>query len=145
MTTSDPRDRCAAAPASLGIAATALAAVLGVSVLSGCGPRQVTAKPVEPEVARRTLEQVLAHWKQGGTPDQCQSETPPVVVQDLDWLGGARLLSFELLGGGDPRDANLFCDVKLVLEDASHKRLERTVTYCVGTDPVLTVFRALPD
>jgi hypothetical protein len=141
MATFDPRGKRLAAHSSRYAHAAAL---LFAFLLSGCGQRQVTAKPVDPDMAQRTLESVLTHWKAGGTPEQCGARTPQVVVQDLDWSGGARLMSYEILGAGDKRDANLFCDVKLVLEDVSRKKLERTVTYCVGTDPVLTVFRALP-
>ena len=109
--------------------------------LPGCGPRQETAAPVDPEKARSTLEAVLSDWKEGGSPEAWQERSPEVVVQDFDWAAGTKLKSFELLGPGESRDANLICKVKLVLEQSPRGDVERTVTYVVGTDPVLTVFR----
>ncbi|MHB0954850.1 MAG: hypothetical protein ACYC0X_00580 [Pirellulaceae bacterium] len=117
--------------------------MLIVLIPAGCGNWQRSAKPVDPDEARQTLGAVLADWAQGGTPEAWLEQSPQVVIQDLDWSGGAKLKAFEVLGTGEPRDANLFCQVKLVLEDASRQQVERTVTYCIGTDPVLTVFRAM--
>jgi hypothetical protein len=110
--------------------------------LAGCGVGQEIADPVDPELAQRTLRDVLDAWAAGTRPEELRQKTPEVVVQDFDWSAGSRLVSFEVKAPGSPQDANLFCDVKLVLEDASRRKVERLVTYCVGTDPVLTVFRA---
>jgi hypothetical protein len=117
--------------------------LLVILISVGCGSRQQTAEPVDPDQARRTLHAVLADWVEGGKPETWRQKSPQVVVQDLDWSGGSKLKAFELLGSGEPRDANLFCQVKLVLENSSQRKIEQTVTYCVGTDPVLTVFRAM--
>ncbi len=111
--------------------------------LPGCGPQLQRAKPVDVDEARQTLTTVLDDWAGGGKPEDWLQQSPRVVVQDFDWSSGARLKSYEILGAGQSRDANLFCQVKLVLENPVQKRVEQTVTYCVGTDPVLTVFRAL--
>lgn len=118
-------------------------AALLLAVLCGCGTGQKTAAPVDPDVARRTLDAVLLDWKNGGTPDAWQQKSPKVVVQDLDWAAGAKLVSYEVLGPGEVRDANLYCQVKIVAASQSQKETPRTVTYVVGTDPVITVFRDL--
>jgi hypothetical protein len=117
------------------------AALLFVLAGTGCNFGPATARPVDPEVARQTLEQVLSDWRDGGTPDAWQQRSPQVVVQDFDWAAGAALTSFEILGPGEARDANLFCRVRLVLNGPAKGGAQRTVTYVVGTDPVLTVFR----
>lgn len=118
-----------------------LALLVSLSVLAGCGSNRQTAKPVDPAAARQTLEVVLTDWRNGGRPDVWQQQSPQVVVQDLDWSRGVRLKSYEILGPGEPRDANLYCRVKLVLDEPTAETREQTVTYCVGTDPVRTVFR----
>lgn len=110
-------------------------------MLIGCGPRQQTAKPVDADQARSALETVLTDWTKGGKPEAWMQRVPQVVIQDADWARGAKLRTFEILGPGEPRDANLFCRVKLVLEEPSAQPAEQTVTYCVGSDPVITVFR----
>lgn len=111
----------------------------------GCGRRPTVAKPVDPDLARSTLDAVLASWQDGETPQVWSSRVPQVIVQDFDWSSGTTLQAYEILGDGDARDANLFCPVRLVVETTARRRTEMTVTYCVGTDPVLTVFRAMPQ
>ncbi|MDP1563956.1 MAG: hypothetical protein Q8M16_21450 [Pirellulaceae bacterium] len=107
--------------------------------LSGCGGsgNQV----VESDLARETLQQVLQHWQSGGQVDDCQAWVPPVVVGASQWSENAKLLEFRIVEER-PLDANLFVNVELTLEIAG--RRETVVEqYCVGTDPVLTVFRSM--
>jgi hypothetical protein len=115
--------------------------LLLLAMPAGCS--QQIARPVNADQARETLNAVLADWADGGKPEQWLKQSPQVVIQDRDWARGLKLKTFEILGSGEPRDANLFCQVKLVLENGSQQDFEQTVTYCVGTDPVLTVFRAM--
>ena len=101
------------------------------------------ANRVDPLQARSTLEAVLTSWQQGDSIDSWVSKQPQVVVQDLDWKAGYKLKAFEILEQGEAVDANLFCKVKLTLDDTSSKQSIQTVTYIVGTSPVRTVFRSL--
>ena len=109
-------------------------------VWSGCGSESPEAHRVDSHRARSTLESVLASWQQGETPESWKQKSPEVVVQDFDWQGGAKLQAFAILSE-QPIDANLHCQVKLTMENDKQKTIERTVTYLVGTSPVLTVFR----
>ena len=121
---------------ALFVAAAALALLA-----CGCGPRHPTADPVNADTARQTLQSVLESWQRGEALESWQQRDPKVVVQDSDWSAGAKLKEFEILGVGEPRDANLYCQVKLVLDGPGRGKQPQTVTYVVGTDPVLTVFR----
>lgn len=113
---------------------------LALAILApGCGPHRNA--PVNVQVAQQTLKETLEKWKQGSKPADLQAASPQIVVQDLDWSGGAKLLDFEMLGDGEPVDANLIGKVKLKLQSQEGKAAEKTVTYVVGTSPVLTVFR----
>lgn len=112
--------------------------VLCAGVVAGCGG---AGYKVTPDVARKTLFQVLDHWKDGGEIDSMRKKTPEIVVQDFDWTGGAKLVNYEVLGDGEPRDANLVVKVKLTLQDTKEKELSKVVTYVVSTAPKLTVFR----
>lgn len=96
--------------------------------------------PVEPDLARSTLNTALSAWKSGSTVDSLRAQSPEIVVQDTDWSKGAKLVDFEVLGAGEPVDANLVAKVELSLESGG-KPVSKTVTYVVGTSPVLTVFR----
>lgn len=108
--------------------------------VGGCGGYSAAEHRVESTTALQTLEQVLRSWQQGETPDSWQEHQPPVVVQDLEWKAGKKLESFDIVEPGEAIDANLVCQVKLRLAGSPNR--EQTVTYLVGTSPVLTVFRS---
>jgi hypothetical protein len=111
-------------------------------LLGGCETAYRSA-PVKPDVALQTLQTTLDEWKSGATLESLRKRTPEIVVQDLDWTRGKKLVAYEVLGNGEPVDANLIAKVKLTLQDAEGQNTEKTVTYVVGTSPVLTVFRDL--
>ena len=110
--------------------------------LSGCGgPRN---QPVKVDLAKATLNQVLEHWKSGGNMDDLQKRSPQIVVQEAQWSNGAKLQEFQLIGDGRAEDASWFCEVQLTLTPAGGgEPTKKSVTYVVGTAPVLTVFRAI--
>ena len=118
------------------------ALLVAATLLAGCQSRPPAA-PVDAARAEATLEKVLDGWKEGATPDHFRQSEPAIVVQDLDWQGGMVLVDYEVQKPGQPQDANLLCDVRLKLTDPQGAPLEKTVTYIIGTDPVLTVFRKL--
>jgi hypothetical protein len=123
----------------LAFTAAVLAAV-SVALCCGCGGR-AKADPVNPEQARQTLRTVLEGWKSGEPFDQWTNRSPKIVVQDLDWQSGTKLAGYEVLGPGKALDANLYCDVRLKVVGPRREIVQKTATYVVGTDPVLTVFR----
>jgi hypothetical protein len=111
-------------------------------LLSGCSPRRASA--VNADLARATLVDVLETWKTGGTIDQLRARDPEIVVQEPHWSSGQQLQSYEVLDTGRIEDANLFCEVELTLTSPDGKPpKQKTVTYVIGTEPVLTVFRAI--
>lgn len=119
-----------------------LAVASALLLAVGCSNQNPNkAAPVDAGKARSTLKLVLDAWKDGKAPKDMQTHSPKVTVQDMDWLRGMTLKRYEILDGGVERDANLECQVKLSLLDQQGKTVEKTVTYIVGTDPELTVFR----
>ncbi len=110
--------------------------------VAGCGDKPVAA-PVEPDKARQTLRTALDAWKDGQAIETLSQATPPIVAQDFDWMAGSKLTDYQLLDEGQPEDANLRVKVKLSLRDKQGQSATKTVIYVVGTDPKLTVFRAL--
>lgn len=106
----------------------------------GCGG---TNAPVNVDIAQQTLTSTLEFWKDGETPESVGEQKPAIIVQDIDWTSGAKLLDYEIIDEGKPVDANLIAKVKLKLAGADGKETQKTVTYVVGTSPVLTVFRDL--
>jgi hypothetical protein len=100
---------------------------------------------VDVELARDTLKQVLQHWQDGGQLDDFRQQDPQIVVQELLWSNGNRLQEFRLTENARAENANWFCEVELTLapQQDGGKPVTKTVTYAVGTDPVLTVFHAM--
>jgi hypothetical protein len=125
---------------TLGVIVACLAAMLAFT-LSGCSG--AAAHAVDPSRARDALVVALDHWKTGEDPRALPSSTTPMTVQDFDWLGGAKLIDYQLLSEGQKRDANLSVKVKLTLasNQGKGKNVEKTVYYLVGTSPSVTVFR----
>ncbi len=111
-------------------------------ILAGCGGSQ-RAADVEPERARDALKTTLDGWKKGDAPDALKGGSPSIVAQDLDWLGGAKLVDYAVSGEGKPVAANLYVPVDLTLKLPNGKQVKKKVTYVVGTSPYLTVFRSL--
>lgn len=107
---------------------------------TGCGQRHYK---VRPDAARETLTMVLDHWRSGETPESLRTATPEIVVQDVAWNGGAKLLEYEVLNEGEARDSNLVVKVKLTLRDKDDKDVKQEVTYLISTDPVRTMHRAM--
>lgn len=109
----------------------------------GCSSQGPQAAPVDPELARNTLQTVLETWKSGESADMLQSLSPSIVAQDMDWKMGYELIDYEVDGQGDAVDTNLYCPVRLELRSPDGKNVTKNVRYIVGTDPVLTVFREM--
>lgn len=112
--------------------------VIAFAAIGGCGDKPVAA-PVNPEKARAALRTTLDAWKAGRPIESLSKDDPPIVAQDFDWMAGVKLDNYEVLGDGTPQDANLRISVKLSLKGKGQK----TVTYIVGTDIKLTVFRSM--
>jgi hypothetical protein len=111
-------------------------------ILTGCS-RQQQAAAVNVQLAKDSLHKTLESWKKGNDLVALKKETPSITVQDLDWKGGYKLVDYEIIGDGKYDDVNLLCPVKLKLMDPQGKEVTRQVTYMVGTDPVITVFREM--
>lgn len=118
------------------------ATLLMFMLFAGC-ESAATAHRVNGDLARQILADVLQGWRDGGKPEDWKSKTPSVVVQDMEWMTGHKLIDFEILEEGELIDANLHCQVKLTIADANQATQVKTVTYLVGTSPVCTVFRSL--
>lgn len=120
--------------------ALALAGLSGAGCSTGPGP----AGRVDAPKAREILNAVLDRWKGGDRPEALKEASPPIVVQDFDWMGGATLIAYEVDGPGKDDDANLRIPVKLTLKTPKGQELQKAVSYVVGTSPAITVFREFP-
>jgi hypothetical protein len=112
------------------------------ALAAGCSSSQ-RAAPVDPDRAREALKTTLEGWKKGNAPAALKEGSPSIVAQDLDWLGGAKLVAFQVSGDGKPIEANLYVPVDLTLKMPNGKQVKKKATYVVGTSPYLTVFRSL--
>ena len=111
--------------------------------LAGClGSSQ--ARPVNATRAREALKTALDHWKKGEDPKTLESSEIPMVAQDFEWAGGAKLIDYQIVNDGKEEDVNLRIQVKLTLKNVGkdkEKPVQKKASYVVGTSPSVTVFR----
>jgi hypothetical protein len=135
-------------PAQYGTLWVIIAALLALAtlLLPGCS-NPGTAHAVDSPRARDALKSALDEWKKGQGPKSLESSSTPVVVQDVDWAAGAKLIDYQLVDDGMAEDANLRVRVKLTMSGGqpqgktAGKTAEKSVWYLVTTSPKVTVFR----
>jgi len=110
-------------------------------LLFGCSGYQ-HAESVDAERARATLKVSLDAWKSGSSPTALKAGSPSIMVQDLDWITGAKLIDYQVSGDGRKREANLFVPVRLTLRTPKGREIKKDVSYIIGTSPSLTIYRA---
>ena len=96
-------------------------AVLATLLLPGCADAS-RAHAVNEPTARDALKTALDGWKNGKTPASFASDSSPMIVQDLEWSSGAKLLDYQLVDDGKAYDANLRIQVKLTLAVPTPRR-----------------------
>src|SRR5262245_46249239 len=94
--------------------------------LAGCSSQQ-RAAPVDPTKAHEALKTALASWKKGDTLESLKTATPAITVQDFDWMGGVKLVDYQISGDAKDDDANLRIPVKLTLRDPNGKEVQKQV------------------
>jgi hypothetical protein len=117
--------------------------VLGSFLAAGCGSGPRRAGPVDVELARESLRAALESWKKGEPPEALRDHYPSITIQDMDWKSGYALVSYEIRDGEKEDACNLHCPVRLTVRDLQGKEVKKPVTYVIGTDPVITVFREM--
>ncbi|HEV3263534.1 MAG TPA: hypothetical protein VG013_42250 [Gemmataceae bacterium] len=115
---------------------------IAVIVIVGCS-RPQRAGPVNPSAAREALRTSLESWKKGDQMRSLRERSPAIVVQDLDWEAGYRLIDYQIIGDGKDDNVNLLCPVQLTLVDKQGRQVKKKVSYIVSTDPRITVFREI--
>lgn len=123
---------------------TLLYVLAAAPLLSGCSGGDPASSPVDGPRALEVLTTTLDAWKKGQPIDRLKSATPPILAQDADWMGGSKLLSYQVDGEGTKNDLSLRVPVKLTLKPPQGSEVKKTVYYAVGTSPTLTVFREFP-
>lgn len=124
--------------------ASALVIALAAALVAGCsGGGSGAAGAVDAPKAREALKAALDGWKRGDKPASFEKATPPMTVQDMDWMAGAKLVSYQVMGDGKEFGPNLNIPVDLTLRTPQGKESKKSVNYVVGTSPIVTVFRAL--
>jgi hypothetical protein len=116
--------------------------LLVAPALAGCeGTSAPTAAPADQ--ARQTLDSALGLWVEGKTVEAVKAASPSILVEDPAWKKGMALKKYEVRGDGKASGAERVFSVSLTLADASGKEKKEQVDYRVGTNPILTVFRAI--
>lgn len=110
--------------------------IMSLFLVSGC-ERSARDLPLNENVAEESLQKSLQAWVDGQTPDDLK---PEITMGDFAWDSGKTLVSFEILTDQQKSDGtNLHIPVKRKFK-SDGKESESTVTYIVGTSPVITIF-----
>ena len=120
---------------------TSIALAAALALAAGCSKGPEKLAPVEPEKAREALKTALETWKNGKRPDDLKAATPPITVQDPDWVARSKLIDYQLTGEGKDFGAILTVPVKIKVRGPNGKDVEKDATYRVGTSPTLSIFR----
>lgn len=109
------------------------------ALAAGCSQ---AARPADVDElqARETLVDALEAWKSGESLESMSQRTPPVLVQDPDWLKGLKLGNYTL-EDSKVADGNFVARVLLEFADAQGTLRFQKAIYQVTTEPSLTVFR----
>lgn len=111
-----------------------------LAVLAGCGSGGSHAT-LDATSARQEFERFLQTWQKGGKPAELRQATPQVVVSDADWDAGRKLVRYYIDGKDFNDGRNLHITAQLILQDAARGTVQHELTYIVGTNPLVTIFR----
>ncbi len=93
------------------------------------------------DVACESLETSLKAWKAGETPVVLEQKSPKIIVGDVDWKAGKKLLEFKIRDSDSNEGTNLRKFVELTLQSESGQPIRVDAAYLISTRPVITVFR----
>jgi hypothetical protein len=119
-----------------------LTLALGFLFLTGCSGTPAPL-PADENQARQTLDRALASWQKGETVEAMKNAKPSIVVSDPSWGRGQVLKRFEVGAKGKAAGAERVFSVTLWLANSKGEESRQEVDYKVGTQPILTVFRAM--
>lgn len=110
--------------------------VVCVGCGSGSGPWKLDV-----DVARNSLETSLKAWKGGEAPAALEQKSPKIIVGDVDWKTGKKLLAFKVRDSDSSEGTNLRKIVELTLQSESGQPIRVDAAYLISTRPIITVFR----
>ncbi len=126
---------------SLSAACGWLAVAALLAAAAGCGSANARSLSLDPVLAKQSLTTFLETWKQGKDLGALKAQTPSIVAGDEAWSAGSKLVAYKISGHEFNDGANLHLTVELLLSSKKKKAGKTTVTYIVGTSPVITIFR----
>jgi hypothetical protein len=95
-----------------------------------------------PESSRAALVAALDGWKAGKTHAEMAAGSPPLIFQDDDLLGGAKLLDYAIEGDGQARGTGYSYVVNLKVQEKDGAKVrEKRVAYTAVTEPKHAVTR----
>ncbi len=111
-----------------------------LAVCVGCGSSSGPWK-LDAEIARESLEASLKAWKAGEPASSLEQKSPKIIVGDVDWSAGKKLLEFKIRDEESNEGTNLRKSVELTVQAESGPPLRVEAAYLISTRPVITVFR----
>lgn len=112
--------------------------VLGLT--SGCGSAPAGPQ-ADPDLAQKTMKQVLDAWKSGQRPSQFLEKSPDLVIQDSDWALGLKLVSYQTQSDVRLAGNDVHYPVTLELKSPKGRLVKKHAVYLISTSPKKLVLR----
>jgi hypothetical protein len=124
------------------------AAVALLAMCAGCGGASAGggATANDEPTARATLTKALDAWVAGTTAADLRMQSPEEIIAiDQQWISGAKLADYELVGTGQFDGKNFRFPARLTYKapPTPGAPLKSTAEYVVGLHPVVTVSRVM--
>jgi hypothetical protein len=112
---------------------------LCAGLAAGCAPQ--LAESVKPDEAGSALRTALDAWKAGKARADLEKQTPPILMNDLEWGPGTELVEFKMDEAGVMDGRQVRWQVRIKLKDKSGKVSEKKATYIIDTVPRIVIVR----
>lgn len=112
---------------------------LATGTLCGCGSK--LADNVDPGQAEQSLRTALDAWKGGKSSAELEAGQPSIIMNELDWSGGGKLLEYRMEPAGVLDGRQVRWVVQIKFQDKGGKLQDRKATYIIDTIPRIVIVR----
>ncbi len=110
-------------------------------ITTGCGMSQSAAPQADPGQAEKTLRLVLDAWKAGENPADFSKRVPSIVINDMDWSTGLKLVAYKPQADARLAGNDMQYPVVLELKSPKGRIVKKQAVYTISTSPQLLVLR----
>jgi hypothetical protein len=111
-----------------------------IFMTSGCGASN-TGSQADPNEAEKTIKLVLDAWKNGEKLSDVSMREPGIVINDMDWTLGHKLVSYKPSSEARVAGNDMQYPVELELKSPKGRIVKKQAIYHISTTPQKLVLR----